>query len=145
MARHRFFIVPLAITLALLCGAAWAGADDGRELYLKLCSKCHGKITEQRSSDRWSGLRRPAVVMIIGPNLSGIVGRPAGQVAGYRYSKAFRAAAPELVWDEPTLDRWIADSKAMMPGTFMLLKVPDAGERRAVIDYLTTYARYQPQ
>ncbi len=142
MFRTRVFV---AVTLLLTSTAAIADPEAGRERYLKLCSKCHGKVTEQKLSDRWSGLRQPAVVMILGPNLSGIMGRPAGQIDGYRYSKAFRQAAPELVWDEATMDRWITDSKAMLPGTFMLLKVPDAADRQAVIDYLKTYARYQPQ
>jgi cytochrome c len=71
----------------------------------------------------------------LGPNLTGVYGRPAGAVAGYRYSDAFRAVAADLTWDDHTLDRWLADSRAMIPGTYMLVKIAPA-ERAAIIAYL---------
>ncbi len=35
----------------------------------------------------------------VGPNLTGVFGRPARSYAGYRYSNAYKAAALEIVWD----------------------------------------------
>lgn len=34
---------PLALCLVLLCGAARAGDDAGRTLYLRYCASCHGR------------------------------------------------------------------------------------------------------
>jgi cytochrome c len=78
----------------------------------------------------------------IGPNLSGIYGRPAGAVPGFRYSNAFRAATQGLVWDAATLDRWIADSQAFARGSYMFQKTAEP-QRGRIVAYLERYSRYK--
>ena len=107
----------------------------GRDLYVERCGRCHGVIIEKHSSTPVSGFVMPVVMLPLGPNLTGVYGRGAGLVAGYRYSDALKRVAPTLTWDRPTLDKWLADSRAMIPGTYMLVKI-EADERATIIDYL---------
>jgi cytochrome c2 len=44
-----------------------------------------------------------------------------------------------LTWDKATLDKYLTDPQAMVPGTKMLFPgLKDAGDRKALIDYLAT-------
>ena len=52
-----------------------------------------------------------------GPNLHRIIGRKAGSLANYEYSSAMRAA--NFVWDEETLERFIANPDEVVPGNGM--------------------------
>ncbi|WP_235513454.1 MULTISPECIES: c-type cytochrome [unclassified Sphingomonas] len=72
----------------------------------------------------------------IGPNLNGVVGRPAASVAGFNYSPAMKAS--KLRWDAKTLDEYLAGPTKKVPGTRMPIATPDAAKRAAVIAYLTS-------
>lgn len=52
-----------------------------------------------------------------GPDLKGLFGRKAGSVKGFVYSDAMKESG--LVWNERTLDAFLARPKAFMPGTSM--------------------------
>jgi cytochrome c len=135
-------LLAAALAFALIGRPAFADeAEGGRELYTKFCANCHGQITEVESSLDWRALTRKAVMNPTGPNLTGIVGRPAGIVEGYPYSEAFRKAAPEIVWDEQTLDLWITNSQAMIRGSMMFLKLPEPEKRARIIAYLKKHSR----
>lgn len=87
------------------------------------CAVCHG--------DRATDTPNP------GPDLRGVVGRPAGSVPGYRYSRALRNA--RRVWTEAALDAFIADPQANLPGNTMPYPgLPDESERRDLLAYLKT-------
>jgi cytochrome c len=100
-----------------------AGAPDaaaGGMAFLQ-CSDCH-------STGSGDG---------VGPGLRGIVGRRAGSRAGFKYSPAMGKST--LVWDAPTLDKFLADPKAVVPGTSMDFPgVQDAVERANLVAYLAT-------
>lgn len=72
----------------------------------------------------------------IGPNLNGVVGRPAASVAGFNYSPALKAS--KLRWDAKTLDEYLAAPTKKVPGTRMPIATPDATKRAAIIAYLTS-------
>jgi cytochrome c len=72
----------------------------------------------------------------IGPNLHGVVGRPAATVAGFTYSPALKAS--KLRWDEKTLNDYLAAPAKKVPGTRMPIATPDAAKRAAIIAYLKT-------
>src|ERR1043165_5325368 len=72
----------------------------------------------------------------IGPNLNGVVGRPAASVAGFNYSPAMKAS--KLRWDAKTLDEYRAGPTKKVPGTRMPIATPDPAKRAAIIAYLTT-------
>lgn len=56
-----------------------------------------------------------------GPNLAGVVGRPAAALSDYDYSLAMRAAADVrgLVWTRAALDAFLRDPETFVPGTSM--------------------------
>ncbi len=70
----------------------------------------------------------------VGPNLSGVFGRPAGSVAGFNYSPAMKASG--LKWDDKTLNEFIAAPMKKVPGTRMPIGVADPAKRAALIAYL---------
>ncbi|WP_305097323.1 c-type cytochrome [Croceibacterium aestuarii] len=74
---------------------------------------------------------------LIGPSLAGIYGEKAGDVPGYKFSDAMKNSG--LTWNEATLDRYLTDPKAVVPGTTMALAgIKDAGKRADIIAYLKT-------
>jgi cytochrome c len=94
-----------------------ADADRGRDLYESRCFGCHSLDANR-----------------IGPLHLGVFGRRAGSVAGFAYSPALRKAA--LVWDEATLDRWLANTQAVIPGTRMNFRVAIPEDRADIIAFL---------
>lgn len=72
----------------------------------------------------------------IGPTLAGIVGSKAGDVPGYAFSDALKKSG--VVWTEANLDKWLQGPPKMVPGTKMVMAVPNAEARKAVVDYLKT-------
>lgn len=108
--------------LALSVGARSAAADSGEDVFTDNCAVCH-------SPD--AGTNK------LGPSLFGIVGRKAGSVADYTYTPAAKNSG--LTWDTATLDKYITDPQAVVPGTKMLFPgVKSADDRKALIGYLAT-------
>lgn len=76
----------------------------------------------------------------VGPNLHGVINRPAAAVAGFLYTDALRHAG--LRWDNSTLNRWIERPSALVPGTTMaFVGIPSEADRLALITYLESAAR----
>lgn len=74
-----------------------------------------------------------------GPNLFGIVGKPAGEIADFTYSDALKASG--IVWTAAELDSYIANPTAKVPGTTMVTgAIEDTAQRTAVIAYLESSA-----
>ena len=125
-ALHRPFLFTLAI-LGLTGPQALPATGDpdrGAQVF-RSCAACHSlKPGEQHT----------------GPSLAGIVGRHAGTVAGFtRYSSALQQA--DVTWTEETLDRWLADPRAVVPGNSMTFPgVRDQQARADLIAYLKVAA-----
>jgi cytochrome c len=122
-------------------GAAWSAERmDGKALYLANCSNCHGVVTAggrgRRDSTPIPVAVQLAVALPYGPTLNGVLGRTAGTVPGYEYSRAFLAALRGVVWTRAALDRWISDTRAWAPGAIMVYRQPDPAIRARIIDYL---------
>lgn len=106
--------------LALGAQASAAAAADGSDVFDTNCAVCH-------STD--PGTNK------LGPSLAGVVGRKSASLADYSYSPAMMKAG--LTWDKATLDKYLTDPQAMVPGTKMLFPgLKDADDRKALIDYL---------
>lgn len=121
MVRYLFSAVAAAGLLAAISGAALADGDAeaGKKVFNK-CKVCH---------------TLEAGVNKVGPNLAGIIGRPAGSVEGFKYSDAMKNSG--LTWDAATLDQYLADPKGFVPGNkmaFVGLKKED--DREDLIAYL---------
>jgi len=106
---------PIA-SLAAASSALHGDAQHGKVLYQN-CTSCHS-IDEND----------------VGPKHRGVVGRKAGTVADYAYSPALKASG--LVWDKDTLDRWLTNPSALVPGTKMFFLLKDPQDRADVIAYL---------
>ncbi len=82
----------------------------------------------------------PDAVNRVGPQLTTLIGRTAGTVEGFRYSKAsVEAGEGGLVWTEEVLFEYLENPRAFMKGTNMAfagLKKPE--EREAVIAYIVS-------
>jgi len=115
------FLAIVSALSVLLASPSYGHAQalDGGRLFRQRCASCHA-IEAGRN--------------VVGPHLFAVIGRKAGSVDGARYSEAMRGA--ETVWDVQALDRFLASPRQFMPGTTMSMAVPNAGERKALIDYL---------
>ncbi len=140
-----------------LCTTARAQSDvaEGEKLYIAHCRMCHGFNEPQQARLEPN---RPVVVLVahaltasmtagdlkgqlafappFGPNLRGIIGREAGTAPDFEYSRAFLDALKGMVWTEGTLDWWIRDTQAWVPGVVMYYRQPDPEVRRKIIAFL---------
>ena len=108
-----------AAALLALCSSALAAgdADVGLALYKARCSACH--------SLDYNG---------VGPAHRGVFERGAALAPGFAYSDALKSS--HLIWDEASLERWLADPEKVAPGQRMGINVPDAKDRADLIAYL---------
>ena len=63
-------------------------------------------------------------------------GRKAASGSGYAYSNALKNSG--IVWDAKSLDTWLQGPMQMVPGTKMVIGLPNPEARKAVIEYLET-------
>jgi cytochrome c len=105
-----------------LAQAPYVTADrDNGERLAQMCRACHT-----------IGKDGPNMV---GPNLFGFFGKPAGSVAAYNYSDALQEA--DFVWTPRALDAWLSQPARFLPGNRMSFPgVSRAGERAELIAYL---------
>lgn len=73
---------------------------------------------------------------LTGPSLAGIWGKEAARARGFaRFSPVLKRAG--IVWNESSLDAWLANPQEMVPGNYMLFGgIADAGIRADLIAYL---------
>lgn len=78
-----------------------------------------------------------------GPHLNDIVGRAAGSVDGFRYSRPMQEAAGNgLVWTVEELDAFLADPRGYMRGTRMSYRgMRNEADRAAMIAYLQSLSQ----
>ena len=121
-AAARLLVV---LALVLPCSAA-AQADPARgERVFQRCYACHSVVAGEDK--------------LPGPSLRCVLGRRAGTLPGFEFSPALieAGAARGLVWTRATLDRFLADPQALLPGTTMGMPgLPGVEDRRDLIDYL---------
>ncbi len=98
------------IAIAALSLGAPAFADNVSEAGAKLFKKC--KSCHMIESDDGEVLTKGGKS---GPNLYGMIGRTAGSVEGFKYSKDLVAAGEAgLVWDEVLLAEWVKDPQGVL-------------------------------
>jgi cytochrome c len=132
----RPFALATLLTACVACATASAfapdvqgdadtsGADRGKAVFLtNACSNCHGVTKED--------------TMKVGPTLFGVVGRKAGT------AQSLLGASENLkkygvTWDAETLDEFLANPDAKVPGTPMSAALSDPQQRADVIAYLIT-------
>jgi cytochrome c len=125
--RHAFLTAggSAIITGLILIGSTSALAAEGNlangARVFRACAACHSLDPGKHRT---------------GPSLAGVFGRKAGTAEGFhRYSPALKASG--VVWNEVTLDTWLTDPQALIPGNRMTFRgLPDAQARADLIAYL---------
>ena len=121
--RH-LFLLAIAIFAPALCVAdATPDIEHGKATFNTMCNVCH---SVQKTGGPGEG-----------PNLWGLVGRPAGSQPDFtKYSTALKASG--ITWSMKTLDQFLVSPMKMVPGTFMPMLIADDKTRADVIGYLNT-------
>jgi cytochrome c len=123
----------IVATAALLAVAAPALADSdldarlaaanlkrGQLLYM-VCKACH---------DVEAGLPHK-----VGPNLYGMFGREAGTAEGFKYTDALVKSG--IVWTPETMDAWLKQPGALVPGNGMAFAgIANDADRASLIAWL---------
>ncbi len=114
----------LGLTLAVVLGsspalAQTASAERGKLLYESRCVACHSVDANR-----------------VGPLHRAVLGRRAGTATGFAYSDALRAST--LVWSRETLQAWLKDPEALIPGQQMGYQVEMLQDRLDLVAFLAT-------
>jgi cytochrome c len=95
--------VLLTVLLASQLPAAYAADIEAGKAAFQKCASCHAVGPSARG--------------LFGPQLNGLVGRPAGSTKDYRYSAAMKNS--RIVWNEKNLTAFLKDPGDVVPGTKM--------------------------
>lgn len=121
----RLFALAALLAASAVCASVINGdAARGKELFMaNSCPACHG-VTEGDNAK-------------VGPSLFGIVGRKAG-TAPSLLGASVNLKEYGVIWSAETLDEFLADPNAKVPGTPMAGVLADPQQRADVIAYLFT-------
>jgi len=120
--RFLNVVVALDILTAMAASSAVAADVEAGKTEFKKCALCH---TTEAGKNK------------LGPSLFGVVGRKSAALENFTYSEAMKKF--DHVWDEETLDKYLADPRGTVPGTKMIFPgIKDKTERDDVIAYLET-------
>jgi hypothetical protein len=101
-------------------------ANHGKALFQLNCAVCHTDTLGPGN----------AAIAKQGPSLVGVFGRRAGTGPNFNYTKPLKESG--LTWDSSTLDRFLTNPNAMVPGTTMAMIVASPADRADVIGYLSS-------
>lgn len=119
----------LAVAALLAAAAVYASdtegdAARGEELFMRNgCPACHGVTPEDNAK--------------VGPNLVGVLGRQAGTTQSL-LGPSENMKKYGVIWSAETLDEFLANPSAKVPGTAMAGILTDPQQRADVIAYLST-------
>jgi cytochrome c len=119
--------IALATSLACAALAPAASTDRGEVTFNNHCRTCHSTKPDDNR---------------MGPSLHGIFGAKAGSVSGYgSYSQGLKGSG--IVWDEKTLDQFIANPDSVVPSNNMkpYKGITDPAVRAQIVSYLKSSAR----
>jgi len=122
MRRIHWFATALASLAASVTAPAMAqNAAAGATSFKQQCQMCHVNTAGAKG--------------MAAPNLWGVVGRKAASTP-FSYSTALKNSGK--TWDPKTLDAFLTAPGKLVPGTRMVIAVPDAKKRADIIAYLKT-------
>ena len=99
--KEILIVIGMIIIILIVSIANAADPVKGKKVFKK-CVACHS-LEEGKNK--------------IGPPLNNLLGRKAGSVDGYKYSKAMKNSG--VVWDEESLDKFITKPRKFIPKTKM--------------------------
>ena len=113
-----------AFTGSRVSAAPAGDPDNGKKLFDQ-CAACHS-LGEAGDFE--------------GPMLKGVFGRKAGSLEDYRYSAAMKRSG--VTWDAASLDTYITDPQAFIPGNRMAFAgISDQSQRDDLIAYLAVASK----
>ena len=120
MAALLAVVAPAVADSELDTRLAAANQKRGQLLYM-VCKACH---------DDEAGLPHK-----VGPNLHGMFGRKAGTAEGFRYTDALVKSG--IVWTPETMDAWLKQPGALVPGNGMAFAgIANDADRASLIAWL---------
>lgn len=124
----KISMITTALVLALAAPALAEGDVEKGEKVFKKCKACHAVGEDAKNR--------------VGPILNNIFGEKAGQVEGFSFSKAMVEAGENgLVWDEASIDEYLAKPKDFIPGNKMSFAgLKKEQDRADVIAYIKTFS-----
>ena len=99
----KYSIFALAALFAISVSAGAGDPVAGRKVYLSRCQSCHA--VDKGGSNK------------LGPLLFGIIGKKAGTLPGYAYSRPLKSS--KFVWTDDALRGWLRQPNQTLPGTRM--------------------------
>jgi glucose/arabinose dehydrogenase/cytochrome c2 len=118
-------VTKFAIALLGLAGATGALAADpnaGKNAFRQQCALCHSAEPGDNGGAQ-------------GPSLHGVFGRQAATGSDFAFTKPLKDS--KLVWDHPTLDKFLASPTAVVPGSAMVIPVPKQEDRDNIVAYFS--------
>jgi cytochrome c len=117
------YVLAVAVLVTISFGVFVAFSDNsvrGQRVF-GTCSACHSLQPDQNMT---------------GPSLASLWNRKAGSLASFsRYSPALQSS--NIVWNDKTLDDWIADPQHLVPGNQMTFAgIKDARQRADLLAFL---------
>lgn len=120
----KYALIVLALLLSTPSAFAAGDAEAGGKLFAKTCGGCNSVGEGARGG--------------FGPELNGIIGRPAGVTTDYQYSDAMKNSG--VVWTRDKLAAYIEDPKAVVSGTRMIFwGISDREKIENILSYLETF------
>jgi len=124
LARLPTFTIMTAVSAIFVAPSTASEVGDaaaGKQVFAR-CAACYSMASGENK---------------VGPSLAGVFGRKSGSEASFSYSAALKAA--NITWDENSLDQYLANPSANVPGTKMLVGLPSVADRQNIIAYLRTF------
>jgi cytochrome c2 len=116
---RRNAVLVCFLTFAFAVSARAADVEKGKTLFEK-CAACHS-LEAGKNDDA--------------PSLRGIFGRKIASIEDFRYSAAMKRS--DVVWTESTLNTFVEDPQAFIPGNRMPFDgLKDKSEREDLLAYL---------
>jgi cytochrome c len=123
--------LPAAISIA---AAMPASADSAAVMPASADTTVHGNAVHGKTLYQACQACHSIDDNDLGPRHRGLVGRRAGSIEDYAYSNALKNSG--LTWDQTTLDHWLTNPSALVPGTKMYFQIADPQARADIIAYL---------
>lgn len=118
MIRHS--AIALAALICMTPVTYAADANAGKTYFHEQCAICHSAQPGDNGGAQ-------------GPNLNGVFGRPAASDPQFGYTKEMQDS--KLTWDAATLDRFLTSPTTVVPGSAMVVPIPNDMDRANVIAY----------
>jgi cytochrome c len=124
--KYAAAVMLAASISAALAETAWAGElTPGTARGETTCETCKDGHSPDKND--------------VGPRHRGVFGRKAASLPDYDYSDALKSA--NIVWNEETLDQWLTNPQAVVPGAKMFFHLDNPQDRADVIAYLKERAK----